>query len=171
MRKRLTALAAVGLLVAGAWLGNLFRGFGLGGSGTGEGQAETPSADTQVNLGAEASRVLLTSSATTGPAAASAISGTTEAVAAATDDVLTILVVEDTYHLQSGTDAAAEFAPTTLAALVEQAKAHAGDKHGIRVRLRFRRNAQSGAISDLYAALQAAGIAREQVIEATGFVE
>ncbi|MBL8849912.1 MAG: hypothetical protein JNG89_09515 [Planctomycetaceae bacterium] len=164
MRKRLMTVAAIGLLIAGAWLGNLFRGFGLGGSGTGDGNGEAPSADTQINAGPESTTVSLTSSARS-VARDAAVSD------AATDSLLTVLVVEDHYEVQSGADEDGTFAPATLEALVEQAKVRPGDEHGVRVRLRFRRNAQSGAISDLYAALQSAGIPREQIIEATGYVE
>jgi len=164
MRKRLMAVAAVGLLIAGAWLGNIFRGFGLGGSGSGEDSGAAPSADTQINLGAEGSTVALTSSSPTEKLR----DDTTDA---AKDDVLTVLVVEDRYEVQSGADESGTFEPNTLEAIVEQAKARNGDEHGVRVRLRFRRNAQSGTTNDLYAALQAAGIPREQIIESTGYVD
>ena len=162
MRKRLMAVAAVGLLIAGAWLGNFFKGLGLGGSGTGDGAADAPSADVQVSLGDSESLPAVTSSD------AAPATGEGEPVA---DEVLTVLVDSDQYATQSGADTAARFEPATLESIVELAKARKGDAHGIRVRLRFKRNSQSGATSDLYTALQSAGIPREQVIESTGFVE
>lgn len=163
MRKRLIAVAAVGLLIVGAYLGNFFRGFGPGGPATGQGEAEAPPADTQVNLGAESS-VSLTSQLT-------GATGEAAPTTAKDDKVLTVLVSGDKYEVQSGDDAAATFEPYTLEALVEQAKNRTGDEHGVRVRLRFKRDAQEGATSDLVKALQAAGIAREQIIESTGYVE
>jgi hypothetical protein len=162
MRKRLMAVAAVGLLIAGAWLGNFFKGLGLGGSGTGDGAADAPSADVQASLGNSETLPAVTS------ADAAPSTGEGEPVA---DEVLTVLVDSDQYATQSGADTAARFEPATLESIVELAKARKGDAHGIRVRLRFKRNSQSGATSDLYTALQSAGIPREQVIESTGFVE
>jgi len=162
MKKRLMAVAAIGLLVAGAWLGNLFRGFGLGGSGTGEGAAEAPTGDVQVSLTSNESVPVVTQSA--------AAPATAEGAPVA-DEVLTVLVDSDQYATQSGDDASARFEPATLESIVELAKARKGNAHGVRVRLRFKRNSQSGATSDLYSALQSAGIPREQVIEGTGYVE
>ncbi|MFO1094594.1 MAG: hypothetical protein U0992_15010 [Planctomycetaceae bacterium] len=163
MRKRLIAVAAVALLIAGAWFGNIFRGFGPGGPGSGEGAAEAPPADTQVNLGTEQSILLTTPT--------SAASGEAAPTAPKNDQVLTVLVAKDRYEVQSGDDATATFEPYTLESLVEQAKTRTGDEHGVRVRLRFKRDAQEGATSDLVKALQAAGIPREQIIESTGYVE
>lgn len=162
MRKRLMAVAAIGLLVAGAWLGNLFRGFGLGGTGTGEGTTDAPTGDVHVSLTSNES-VPVVKPPTAAPATAEG--------APVSDDVLTVLVDSDQYATQSGEDASAKFEPATLESIVELAKARKGDAHGLRVRLRFKRDSQSGATSDLYSALQAAGIPREQVIEATGYVE
>jgi hypothetical protein len=162
MRKRLLAVAAVGLLIAGAWLGNLFRGFGLGGSGSGMGDGDAPIGDVQVSLGGAES-----APAEEPPTAAPA----TAEGAPVSDEVLTVLVDGDEYATQSGDDATARFEPATLESIVKLAKERKGDAHGIRVRLRFKRNSQSGTTSELYTALQEAGIPREQVIEATGFVE
>lgn len=156
MRKRLTTVAAVGLLAVGIWLGTLFRGFGVG---SGDDAGDQPSTDTHVNLAPEVA-------ASSAEPVSTVASHDPDA-----DDVLTVLVEEDRYQLQSGDDAAARFAPATLNEIATRAAAHPGDEHGVRVRLRFRRNAQSGAISDLYEALQAAGIPREQIIEASGFVD
>jgi hypothetical protein len=164
MRKRVMAVAAIGLLVAGAWLGNFFRGFGLGGPGAGQGGDDQPSPDTQVSLNTDSSAA---SSISTSSASDPKEQGTAEP----SDDVLTVLIAEDTYQIQSGADAAASFTLAKLDEVVEQAKLHPGDAHGVRVRLRFRRSAHSGATSDLYEALQAAGIPREQIIESTGYVE
>jgi hypothetical protein len=162
MRKRLMAVAAVGLLVVGAWLGNLFRGFGLGGSGSGTGTADSSTGDVQVSLHGGAAP------AATPPESTPPATGEGAPVA---EEVLTVLVNGEQYAVQSGEDATARFEPATLESVVELAKSRKGDAHGVRVRLRFKRDAQSGAISDLYSALQAADIPREQVIDATGFVE
>jgi len=166
MKKRLLAVAAIGLLIAGAWLGNIFRGFGLGGSGSGDGagDAEAPAGDMQVSLTAGSESVPRPSTPATAEAA-------TAEGAPVDAEVLTVLIDGEQYQLQFGDDAAARFEPATLEAVVELAKSRKGDAHGVRVRLRFKRDAHSGTTSDLYSALQAADIPREQIIEATGYVE
>jgi hypothetical protein len=164
MRKRLMAVAAVGLLIAGAWLGNLFRGFGLGGSGSGVGD-DGATGEVQVSLDAGADEPPQDDPA---PRQETVADAPAPARAA---DVLTVLVDRDAYQVQSGEDASASFAPATLDEVVEQARTRAGDAHGVRVRLRYRRTSQEGARADLIEALQAGGIEREQIIETTGFVD
>jgi hypothetical protein len=156
MNKRLLGAAAVVILAVGMYLGNLFRGFGLGG-GPGEGENGGGEREPQVNV-----------------TAPSATSTTTPSEVAATDspDVLTVLVEAAQYQIQQGTDENAKFEPAELTEVVARSRDTAGDEHGVRIRLRFRRNAQTGAINDLYQALQSqAGVQREEIIEATGYVD
>jgi hypothetical protein len=151
MRKRLIAVAAVVLVALGAWLGNLFKGFGLGGPGSGTGEG------TSVNLVA--------------PTEAPPEPEETEVEQESTG-VLTVVVESDQFRVQSGADTAATFAPATLDEIVRRAKEAKGDEHGVRVRLRFHQNAQNGATSDLYQALQEqAGLAREAIVDAPGYVD
>lgn len=164
MKKRLIAVGAIGLLIVGAWFGNLFRGFGLGGSGSGEGDNDRATGDVQVSLDTGEP------SLTAGLTSATATSSTAEGAPVA-DEVVTVVITTDRYELQSGDDATARFEPATKEAIVELAKSRKGDAHGVRVRLRFKPDAHSGATSDLYSALQEADISREQVIEAKGYVE
>jgi len=155
MRKRLIAGGAVVLLIVGAWLGNLFKGFGVGGSESGTGN------EAEVNLTAP------TEAHTETPQQVE-----TPAVEPETSPVLTVLVDADQFRIQSGSDASATFATATLDEIVKRARESTGDEHGVRVRLRFRENAQNGATSDLFKALQErAGIDREAIVEAPGFVE
>jgi glycine/D-amino acid oxidase-like deaminating enzyme len=155
MRKRLIAVAAVLLLAIGAWLGNLFKGFGLGGPGSGTGE------ETSVNLAAPTDELPPQPPEPETPVVESEPSG-----------VLTIVVESDQFRIQSGADADAAFAPTTLDDIVARAKESTGDEHGVRVRLRFHQNAQNGAISDLYKALQEQAVLdREAIIEAPGYVD
>ena len=164
MRKRVMAVAAVGLVVLGVWLGDVFRGFGTGEADSSE-SSETALEDVQVSLDA-------------GSEIPSRGAGAPQQETAATtprpehaDDVLTVLVDGDSYQLQTGDDEAASFTPATLEEVVERAETYPGNPLGVRVRLRFRRNSQEGARADLIEALQAAEIEREQIIEATDFVE
>lgn len=155
MRKRLIAVGAVVLLAIGAWLGNLFKGFGLGGPGSGTGEG------TSINLAAPTDALPPQSP-----------EPETTDVDSDEPGVLTVVVESDQFRIQSGGDAAATFAPVTLDEIVRRTKESAGDEQGVRVRLRFHQNAQNGAISDLYKALQEqAGLAREAIIEAPGYVE
>jgi hypothetical protein len=164
MRKRVAAVGAVGLLILGVWLGRWFRGPGLGGSGSGDGEPAAPPGEVQVNLDAGAD------GASGGVALAPDTPATTRPPSRA-DDVLTVLIDGESYQVQSGDDASARFTPATLEEVVERARTYPGDAHGVRVRLRHRRSSQEGARADLIEALQSAGIAREQVVEATEFVE
>lgn len=165
MRKRVMAVGAVVLLIVGAWLGDLFRGFGTGDPASSDRNDESPPGEVQANLEAaadvsprgESERTQESAAATPTPQHA--------------DDVLTVLIDGDSYELQSGDDANATFAPATLEELVAKAKTHPGNPNGVRVRLRFRRDSQEGARADLIEALQLDGIQREQIIEATDFVE
>jgi hypothetical protein len=155
MRKRLIAVAAVVLVALGAWLGNLFKGFGLGGPGSGTGEG------TSVNLVAP----------TEAPPEQPPEPEETEVEQQSTG-VLTVVVESDQFRVQSGADTAATFAPATLDEIVRRAKEAKGDEHGVRVRLRFHQNAQNGATSDLYQALQEqAGLAREAIVDAPGYVD
>lgn len=155
MRKRLIAVGAVVLLALGAWLGNLFKGFGLGGPGSGTGEG------TSIHLAAP-----------TEPPPEQPPEPETPEVEPETPGVLTVVVESDQFRIQSGGDAAATYAPATLEEIVLRAKESTGDAHGMRVRLRFHQNAQNGAISDLYQALQEqAGLAREAIVDAPGYVD
>src|SRR5262245_46066521 len=156
MNKRLLGAAAVVILAVGMYLGNLFRGFGLGG-GAGEGESNRGEHETQVNL--------------TRPSATPAATPSTGA-STGSPGILTVLVEADRYRIQEGTDEDARFEPVELSDVVTRSRDVAGDEHGVRVRLRFRRNAQTGAINDLYQALQSqAGVKREEIIEAAGYLD
>jgi hypothetical protein len=156
MNKRLLGAAAVVILAVGMYLGNLFRGLGLGG-GSGAGENDRGDGGTQVNV--------------TDPSATPTPTPSNTAVADS-PDVLTVLVEADQYQIQQGTDEDAQFEPAELSEVVARSRDAAGDEHGVRIRLRFRRNAQTGAINDLYQALQSqAGVQREEIIEAAGYVD
>jgi hypothetical protein len=155
MRKRVIGAGAVILVALGIWLGNMFKGLGPGGDST------TDSTDSD----GENVRVALTSDgepATTDNHAQPA----NEA-----PDVLTLLVDDDKYLIQIGEDWYAEFAPATLDEIVTRLDKIPGDENGVRVRLRFKANAQNGAISDLKSALTDAGVDPEAIIEDPDYVE
>lgn len=158
MKKRVLGAAAVVILLVGIWMGNFFKGLGLGGPGTGDAEREGEPGRTQVGLNSESAP-----EQSDEPAASDA--------SLYSDEVLTVLVAGSGYSIESESAGAAAFTPASLDEIVAQAKDKPGDRNGIRVRLRFRRDAESGATSDLYEALQVAGIAREAILETTGYAD
>jgi hypothetical protein len=156
MRKRIIGVAAVGLVALGIWLANWWKGPGLGGSGTGD--------ETQVNLQTESQ------SPPARPSSPAAGDGQTS-LPGPPPDVLTVMIAGSEYRVQANESAAAEFAPASLSKVVEQATEVPGDTQGIRVRVLRHVTAQQGARSDLFEALQQAGIKREEIVEVSDFVE
>lgn len=156
MRKRVIGAGAVILVALGIWLGNLFQGFG-----TGDGETDPDGSN------GDAVQVSLTGDAvpsTTGE-------GDDAPPTTGTPDVLTLLVDDDQYLVQWGEDWHAEFSPSTLEDIVARAKEVPGDENGVRVRLRFKENAQNGAIDDLTTALTDAGVEPEAIVKESGYVE
>lgn len=154
MRKRVIGAGAVILVALGIWLGNML-GLGPGGDGS------TESGDSN----AEDVQVSLTSDAET---------ATTDENAQAANEapkVLTLLVDDDNYQIQSGEDWYAEFSPATPDEIVARLGEFPGDENGVRVRLRFKANAQNGAISDLKSTLTEAGVNPEAIVEDPDYVE
>lgn len=152
MKKRILGVAAIALIGLGLWLSRFWNGPGLGGSGAGKG--ESP----QVSLNAQSHphETSISSEPQT---------------AAAPDDVLSVLIEADQYHIQQGPDEQPRFDVASLEDLVRRARDVTGGKYGVKVRLRFRRNAQEGTISNLYRALQEAGLERESIIEDSDYVD
>jgi len=155
MRKRLIGVAAVVLIAVGAWLGGLFDKFGVG-TGNDEGESHGTPVALVSNTG--------NSSSETETPTATESAGPT--------DFVTVVVDGSGYQIQSGDDDHATFAAVKLDEIVSRAADAPGDEHGVKVRVRFRTNAENGAISDLFAALQADGnILREQILEESDFVD
>lgn len=159
MRKRVMGVGAVVLVAVGIWLGNILKGPGLG-------ENETDSSDTN-------GETVQVSLSTDVDPASTTTTGTGDGTAAVTEapDVLTLLVDDDQYQIQWGEDWHAEFSPTTLEEITSKAGDMPGDENGVRVRLRFKENAQNGAISDLKSALTDAGLEPESIIEDAEYVE
>ena len=158
MRKRVIGAGAVVLVAVGIWLGNILQGPGLG-------EAETDSSDTNGET------VQVSLSTDVDPASTTPDTGDGTAADTEDPDVLTLLVDDDQYQIQRGEDWYAEFSPATLEDIISKAGDVPGDENGVRVRLRFRENAQNGAISDLKSALTDAGLEPESIIEDAEYVE
>ncbi len=159
MRKRVLGGGAVIILLVGMWMGNFFQGFGLGtGGGNGSGEDEGDPGRTQVSL-------------TTEQPPAEPPESEPSQISLYSDEVLTVLVTGTEYQVETESTGAAAFEPATLEEIVSRAEDMPGDRNGIRVRLRFSRTAESGATSDLYERLQAAGIEREAILETTGYID
>ena len=58
-----------------------------------------------------------------------------------------------------------------LAEIVTLAKATQGDDQGVHVRIRYRKNAQTGARADLLGQLQESGLKRESIQEMSGYID
>lgn len=157
MRKRVIGVGAVILVVLGALLG--FQGFGTGDKDgdTGESDGET----IQVGLPHDADQP-----ETPSPGEVEPTPATSE-----TPNVLTLLIDDDRYLIQWGADENAEFSPSTLEEIVSRVKEIPGDENGVRVRLRFRENAQNGPIDDLTTALNGAGVESEAIVRESGYVD
>lgn len=161
MQKRMLGGAAVVILLVGMWMGNFFQGLGLGpgsGGGDGDGDGAADPGRTQVSLTSEDPPEQTDEPQ---PNQSSLYS----------DELVTVLIDGTDYQIETESDGAAAFAPATLEEVVSQASERPGDRNGIRVRLRFSRTAEAGATSDLYEALQSAGIEREAILETTGYVD
>lgn len=85
-------------------------------------------------------------------------------------DVLTVLVKTDGYRIGHG-DNPTQLTPATLLEVVQRAMSTPGSEQGIRVRILLHVTAQQGARSDLFEALQQAGLKREEIVEGSEFVE
>ena len=155
MRKRVIGAGAVILVALGIWLGNML------GLGPGRDSCTSDSSDSD----AENVHVALTADTET------ATTDENAQAAKETPKVLTLLIDDDKYLIQSGEDWYAEFAPATLDEIVARLGEIPGDENGVRVRLRFKANAQNGAISDLKSALTDAGVDPEAIIEDPDYVE
>lgn len=155
MRKRVIGVGAVILVVVGSLLG--FRGFGTGEGDNGEADGD----NVQVSL----------ASMTTTTPSEEAEETPDSPPTSEPPDVLTLLVDDDRYLIQWGEDWHAEFSSSTLDEIVSKMDDVPGDENGVRVRLRFKENAQNGAIEDLKTALTDAGVDPEAIIEDSEYVE
>ncbi len=157
MKKRIVAVFAVGLVGLGVWLASLglWKGPGLGGSGTGDGPGN-------------GARIGLTSGG--GPSTEPGDSSTSDVPPTPPADVLTVLIQGGGYLVEQAA-APGTFVPATKEQITRFAEAASGDATGVRVKVMRHKSAQQGARTDLFEALQQAGLEREEIVEVSEFVE
>lgn len=152
-RNKVAGGVVVGAVLLGMWLGNLFRGFGLGGSGSGD--------DGVIPSSVRVDR--------SSPPSASVAEESPD-VEAAPELPLTIVIHADRYRLASDR-APLVGSDLTLDEIKARVEAADADARGIRVRILKQKNAQEGARADLYAALAEIGVKREDIQERAELID
>jgi|GEM_PF-2237036 len=162
--RRLFGAAVVGALALGIWFGQFFKGFGLGGSGTGV----QDSANTETDAGQTLVR---------NPAAATHSPSATTMEPAADNvpdlglppQLITIVIDGAQFRLAEGDNLTAQQL-VPLSDISHRATETTGTPEGIRVRILKSKNAQEGARADLLATLRDAGVKREEIQERAEFI-
>lgn len=83
---------------------------------------------------------------------------------------VTVAIHRDRYRLTSREDPLVGM-EISLEELVRQTSRASGGSQGIRLRVLLHKDAQEGALADLYAELEAAGVKREEIQEYTGYID
>ena len=155
MKKRIVGTVVVVAVALGVYLSQWFRGLGVGVSNE-DGAAESVQVSTESGSGD-----IFGDSGEGQPR---------QDVAEPEGGVLTVVIEDDGYRiappedLKSGID-------VELDDIMRQLPQASGNDDGIRIRLLMHKSAQMGAKSDLYTALDAAGVQRESIQEISGFIE
>ncbi len=151
--RRLVGGAVVGALVLGIWLGSLWKGFGLGGAGSG--------------LVPDTGTVHVSNAP---PAASSSGPAPAESSGSPTGGLLTVVIHGAQYRLATDSDPQSGL-DVPLDEIQRRVSVAKGTPEGIRVRILKEKSAQEGARSDLLSALLASGVKREEIQERAEFVE
>lgn len=163
LRKRATKWGLVGFAAVCLWLGGKlgFFGFGTGsgtgdGTGSGTGTAQSKGTDPSERPGADA-RVDLASLNRTKPPE---------------EQLKRLRVVVDAEQLLiADSDTGTSGKPADATEIAQIVKHATGDDQGIRIRIERTKRATTGARSELLQALADAGIEKEAIQEATGFLD
>lgn len=165
MKKRVGGGIVVGAILLGILIGQFWKLPGLGPNETTAPSAESTATDaTQPPVdprGTDATETLAAVDAAVPPPNASG---------AATEPLVTVVVVGNRYRLTRDDDSETGV-EIPLPAFIERAAATTGNAQGIRVRILLHESAQGGAHSDLLQALRQAGIRSEQIQEKSDFVK
>lgn len=166
MKKRnLFGGALLGAVALGIYLGQFWKGPGLGGGGAGDELSLTSHQESQVHSGVDRNAV-------SAPAQMEKSQGEkpAEIDLGLPAQMITIVVHDQKYRLVTGDNPKVG---TDLS--LEDVKRYAGEtigsSDGIRVRILKERDAREGARSDLMAALTQAGLKREEIQEYSEFVK
>lgn len=155
MKKRIVGTVVVVAVALGIYLSQWFRGLGVGVSNE-EGSADA----VQVNTDAGTGDIFGDS----GAGKSDGSQGRPEG------GVLTVVIEDAGYRIAPQDDLKAGV-DVELDDIMRQLPNASGNDDGIRVRLLMHKSAQMGAKSDLYTALDAAGVRRESIQEISGFIE
>jgi len=139
-------------IAAGVWLGDWFKGFGPGGTGTGFGTSDFEGVQTSVG------------SASRGPVDLG-VSHTVPATSSA--EMLRVVIRDRSYFLRDG-DQETEI---ELPALVETVAKHPADEDGVKLKVYRANSARAKTVQDLVEAVHAAGVADAAVYVSPEAVE
>jgi hypothetical protein len=137
-------------IAAGVWLGDWFKGFGPGGTGTGFGTSNSDGVLTSVGEG----------TADLGVA-------TDQPVSAVVTPPLRVVIRDRSYFLRDGD----QETPIDLLALVATVARHPADEDGIKLRIYRANSARAKTVQDLVDAVHTAGITDAAIYTSPDAVE
>ncbi|WP_437202705.1 hypothetical protein [Planctomicrobium sp. SH664] len=159
MKRRFTGTILALIIAAGIYIGNHWKGPGLGGSGVGSGTPNAVETSGPTDKRIRVDNSVLRSDKPAGPTTLSTPS-----------PLLVVVIHGDKYRLASAENPS-QGIEISLPDLKERVTEVPGNDQGLRVRILNARDAQEGARSDLYTALAEAGVKREEIQERAEFVD
>ena len=167
-RQRLAGGVVLGVAAIAFYFGMLFKGPGLGGSGSGDG-GPAPGEATRASTSGATEPTLSGDTDLAGDEAV--LASTRPATPPAPASPLIKVIISGDKYLVSTTGDEAQAAPADLAEVARAALAATGDGQGIRVRIYRKKDATAGAKLDLFSKLNDAGVPSEAIQDMKEFLD